>query len=154
MISKLTNEFYGSQCTQSDYLLNGLIADMMEDNKALEWIYQALNVIQGQRPVDLLADILSLEKSVDPILLSKFLCLNRMIDCKIGEIIQTLIQYRAHSSQKDHIMECIISGKNYQGPMYNSIVKEAKMESMDYVRKVLEDVFLVNNAAIDLLKMI
>jgi hypothetical protein len=139
-----------NQLVQADQLLQGLLTDFMEDNKAFEWIVVALDLIRGIRPKDLIYDALNSGKNVDIFLIHKLLFLDQMINISAAEIIQTLVWYRSHSSQKNRAIECIISGKRYEGPVYNGIVREAKCEANAIVGKMLLDLVRINQTAIEI----
>lgn len=135
-----------------EYCIQGLVVDSMEDGKAMEWIGQALDLITGLRPKDLIYEYMIAGKVFDSMFLCKIFYLDHLVNVTAAEIIQTLVQYRAHSSQKCSIMECLISQKCYQGPVFNETVGKAKLVSNERVRKILSDLFIINNAAIDILR--
>lgn len=138
--------------TQDEQIMQGLLVDHMEDGKALECIGHALDLITGLRPKDVIYEYVNSGIALDSVLVRKILYLDHMINVTAAEIIETLVQYRGHSSQKCHIIECIISRKRYQGPVFNATVGEAKLESNEYVRRLLRNLFIINHAAIDILR--
>jgi hypothetical protein len=138
------------QLTYTDQLLQGLVADFLEDDKAFDWIVLAADLIRGLRPSDLIYEFLNAGVVVDSILISKVLYLEQMVNAAAAEIIQTLVEYRAHSSQKIRVIECIISGKSYEGPIYSETIRQAKCDSYHQVRKTLLDLVKIKNAAIEI----
>lgn len=133
-------------------LMHGLAIDSMEDDKALQLITETLPLIKGFGIKDLIFEYLAAGKVVDPILVSKMFYLDRMITITAAEVIQLLVDYRFHSCQKNHILDCLYSGKCYQGPKYNSTVSEAKSQSLQHVGEIVFYLFRVRNDAIDLLR--
>ena len=148
-MSYQSNAFYEQSVYQSCRILEGLITDHLEDQKALQWIESLLNILRGIRPLDVIYSLLDSGVAVSPEILCRSLSLSRKIDITIAETIQTLIQYRDHSCQKAHMIDCILSGKNYHGPAFNATVKAAKVDSFEYVRRLVENLHCINATDLD-----
>jgi hypothetical protein len=138
------------QLIYADQLLQGLLADLLEDDKAFDWIVLAADLIRGLRPSDLIYEFMNAGIVLDSILIGKVLFLDQMVNAAAAEIIQTLVHYRAHSSQKNRVIDCIISGKSYEGPIYSESVRQAKNDSNYQVKKTLLDLIKISQAAIEI----
>jgi hypothetical protein len=132
---------YQQPTAQSEKILHGLLLDRLESLRAANCVDDVLSLLKGQRSTDQIWNLLASGVAVDPMVVAQAIKLDRTVDIKVAEIIQNICHYRRKNSESVRLSEDFISGKVYDGPIYNSVKEQAKLAAMDVVKNQIIDLY-------------
>jgi hypothetical protein len=141
-LKSATGEWIYQQPTaQSEKVLHGLLLDRLEGLRASNFVEDALNLLKGQRSTDQVWKLLASGVNVDPSIVAQAIKVDRTVDFKVAELVQNTCDYRRRNSEAVHLSEHLMSGKVYDGPIYNSVKEQAKMAAMNTLKNQLIDLY-------------
>ena len=132
---------YQQPTAQSDKILQGLLVDKMEGLRASNWVEDALDLLKGQRSTDQIWNLLASGVNVDPSVVAQAIRIDRTVDSKVAEFIQNICNYRRRNSEAVHLSEHLLSGKVYDGPVFNSVKEQSKLAAWNTLKNQLIDLY-------------
>jgi len=130
---------YQQPTAQSEKILHGLLLDKLEGLRATNWVEDALDLLKGQRSTDHIWNLLASGVAVDPMIVAQAIKVDRTVDFKVAEVIQNICNYRRRNSEAVHLSEHLMSGKVYDGPIFNSVKEQSKIAAMNVAKNQLVD---------------
>jgi hypothetical protein len=118
--------------------------DKLENLKVSNWVEDALNLLKGERNVDRVCQLLCSGSQIDPRILIQAIQTDRAVDIGVCEVIEKIMHLCQRNSEAVHLSEHLISGKVYDGPIYNSMTHQAKTAALDIVKRRLTDLYAMS----------